>query len=304
MMLREYLGTSWRADPFWLQIPRPTRRVVGVGDFHGQPDPAVVAELVAAQADIYVVGGDTMDSQYASAHASQTREERTRNRQEEVRAEMAQMRAMFEVLLDKTGGRFDVMSGNHDAWSWRQMSQTLPEWAQQYYRTPLEMLVDDLGSRVRLVRYDHTYRHPNGTKAEVPGTEFLYRLGDALFSHMNFTSTKTMQGVTRLYRDWFQEWWRSLALEDIHLICHFHVHSRCLLTASGGHMVLVEPGMGGVPGAETYKFGYEGKWKPSVQGFVMFEQYESGDDWHTDPASIELVAPRMGVYAGVRQEAA
>lgn len=303
-LLREYLGTSWHAEPFYLQVPRPSRRVVGVGDFHGQPDPQVVAELVRAQADVYVIGGDTMDSRYASAHAAMSKEERTRNRQEEARSEAAAVRAMFETLLQETRGRLDIMHGNHESWSFKRVSEVLPEWALQYYRTPLELVTDDLGPRVRLVRYEHTYRHPDGSRADVPGTEFLYRLGDVLFSHMNFTSTKTMQGVTRLYRDWFQEWWRPLGLEAVHLLVHFHVHSRCMVTASGGHMVLVEPGMGGVPGAEAYKFGYEGKWRPSVQGFVMFEQYQSGEDWHTDPASIQLVAPRMGVYGRAESEAA
>ena len=58
-------------------------------------------------------------------------------------------------------------------------------------------------------------------------------------------------------------------------------------------MLLVEPGMGGSITAEAYKTGYNGKWRPGVQGFVVLRQYKDGDDWRTDLGSVEMIAPRV-----------
>jgi hypothetical protein len=204
------------------------------------------------------------------------------------------LRAWFETLIDETDASLYVMRGNHDLWAWKQISALLPEWAVEQYRDPLEMLVGDLGPRVEMVRTDSTYTFPDGSvDQDIPGNEFVYIAGDVLFSHINKASSKTQPGVVKVYRDWFIPWARVLGMGHVRAIVHFHVHQRTLLNEEGGHITLIEPGMAGMPSAEHYKFGYQSKWRPSVQGFVQMTQYLDRQQWRTDLDSVELVAPRQ-----------
>jgi len=293
-VLRRYLHTTYDAEPYFYREPMPTRVVVAAGDFHSKPDPRIVAEMVHTNADIYVLGGDLLDNSFASRHGITTRRDLTRNRAAEARDELAEMRALLETLLEETRGELRVMTGNHDVWPAKTAAEVLPEWLLAFYRDPLEVLLHGLGPRVTEVSQQWQYRFPDGSiDDQVPGSEYAYVLGDILFSHMNFTSTKTQRAVWRLWRDWFKDWRDVLGLESIRVICHFHVHSRTLISAGNGYVTLIEPGMAGLPRAESYKFGYQAKWRPSVQGFLRCIQYQDGHEWKTDIGSIELVAPRV-----------
>lgn len=299
--LRRYLHTTYDAEPYFYRAPQPTRVVVAAGDFHSKPDPRIVAEMVRTNADIYVLGGDLLDNQFASRHGTTSRRDLTRNRAAEARDELAEMRALLETLLEETRGELRVMTGNHDVWPAKTAAEVLPEWLLAFYRDPLEVLLHDLGPRVIEARQQWRYHFPDGSTDDgVPESEYAYTLGDILFSHMNFTSTKTQRAVWKLWRDWFLHWRDVLGLDAIRVICHFHVHSRTLISAGSGYVTLIEPGMAGKPSAESYKFGYQAKWRPSVQGFMRCVQYQDGHEWKTDIGSIELVAPRVVQHMGRR----
>jgi len=295
LLLRQYLDTTWEARKVYVRSPHKTRVVVGVGDFHGKPDSLVTAALIESQADVYVIGGDTTDQQYAARHPSETKAEVMAKERLTYRNEMAEMRAWFEVMQDETSAEFHVLLGNHDQWSLKRAEQVLPAFYLEHFPEPLDILLKDFDpDRVKRVAVQIVVSHSGGTQTDIGKcNEFIYTYGDVLFSHLNKTQSMTESGVSKVFRMWFERWDRTLGLTHIRMICHFHVHARTLKTAKGGHLLLVEPGMGGCVSTESYKHSYQGKWSPSVQGFVRLTQYCFGGEWQTDLDSVELVAPRM-----------
>ncbi len=296
-MLTAYLRTTYQVKAVSPLPARTLRTVAAAGDFHGQPDPDILAMLVATQADIYVLGGDLTDQQHASAHPSMTRDEKRRQLQVGAQAERATMRAMLETLLEETRGDLHIIPGNHDLWTFRQWMASIPAGMLDLYpemldawRDPIDMIADQLGDRVKRVGHEVHYFFPNGggydTKHQ---NEFMYILGDVMFSHLNKTGGVTETGVSKVWRMFFVNWERRLFLRDVRMICHFHVHARNMHVA--GDMLLIEPGMAGLYAIEGYRHGYQAKWRPSVQGFVRFQQYKDGDGWLTDLSSVDMVAP-------------
>jgi hypothetical protein len=287
-VLREYLGTTYSPAPPKRNFKEIT--IAAVGDFHGQPDPRIISELVKCNADIYVFGGDTFDQAQASRWPSETKKQANRRKQESCRDEIAEMRVVIETLLEETDGEIHILLGNHDVRVLKRILEVFPDWVLNYYKDPMELLCDGLEDRVQLVGKDIDLRFPNG---EIYATgmhnEFVYVLGDVLFSHMNFSSSRTEPAVSKLYRMWFTDWERSLNLRHINVIVHFHVHQRTMMSVAGGHLLLIEPGMGGMAETENYKYDYNAKWRPSVRGFLVFKQV----DGVTDPESIQLVAPYL-----------
>lgn len=304
--LRAYLGTTFTPSPFYFSAPRTVRQVAAVGDFHSRPDPAVLAALVRSDPDVLVIGGDMFDNQYASRHPSETRREHRQKVAYGLQDEMAANRAALELLLEETRADIRVMRGNHDQWPLKTVVGTALEWLVEVYRDPLETVVDALGERVQLVGFEVRYRLPSGHTVETGhDNEFMYVLDDVLFSHLNFTTSQTETGVSKLYRHWFSKWRLTLGLADVRVFVHFHVHSRNLQNVDGGHITLIEPGMGGTPAAEGYKHSYQQKWRPSVQGMVRFMQYQqAGGGWRTDSNSIELIAPHLGLGQASKRESA
>lgn len=293
-MLRVYLGTTREPERFYYHAPSSRRTVAGVGDLHGEFDPGILAEMIRTQADVYVIGGDLGDQQYASVHPTMTKAEKRQQARRDMRQECASVRAGIELLLDETRGEIRCLRGNHDAWTWRKVQQVLPDWLAEQVNDPFELMLLGLGPRVQTVGFHVVERLPDGSQYDGDHrNEFMYVLGDVMFSHLNKTNSITESGVSKLYRMWFVEWDKRLKLDHVRVIVHFHVHARNYHTRRGGYMHLIEPGMGGTLASETYKHGYQPKWKPGIQGFVRFVQYRDGDDWVTDLSSIDMVAPRV-----------
>ena len=159
-VLREYLGTT--------SSPAPPKRnskeitIAAVGDFHGQPDPRIISELVKCNADIYVFGGDTFDQAQASRWPSETKKQANRRKQESCRDEIAEMRVVIETLLEETDGEIHILLGNHDVRVLKRILEVFPDWVLNYYKDPMELLCDGLEDRVQLVGKDIDLRFPNG----------------------------------------------------------------------------------------------------------------------------------------------
>ena len=61
----------------------------------------------------------------------------------------------------------------------------------------------------------------------------------------------------------------------------------------GSNWILIEPGAACEPVLESYKVGYQARYRPMSLGCVVFEQEDIGEyQWRTDCASIRLVRPR------------
>lgn len=292
--LRQYLGTTWQARRVYVTAPTKTRTVVACGDWHGNMDEAILAALIEAQADTYIVGGDAFDQAYASSWSPNTPGEAAENAEHTFRQEGANNRATLETLMDNTSAQFLIFLGNHDVRAWRAAYDALPSFILYHWKDPFDMLLHGFGERARVVGHAVEYHFPDGHIQDTKhNDEYIFVYGDVLLSHMNFAGGATETGVSKIWRNWFGEWRLPLGVDHVRMIVHFHVHARNLHSRAGGHMLLVEPGMCGAVTTENYKLGYNGKWKPGVQGFVKFVQHKDDNDWRTDLASVELVAPRV-----------
>lgn len=300
-VLRRYLGTSYRPAPFHISTPVTVRRIVGAGDFHSNADPAVMRAIIDADPDIIVIGGDLGDNTSASRHPAETKADALRRRAVELHETQLADRAIVEELVDSTRAQIRIMTGNHDGWPLRAALQLMPDWVLDMFPEPLDMVCEGLKTRVSRVSLNVKHRFPDDSAIDTGrASEFLYRLGDTLFSHMNFTSSKWRPAVTKLY-DWWRDWAAVLGLEDVRVFVHFHVHQRNMLNMEGGHRVLIEPGMAGLPTSEGYKVGYQPRGRPSVRGIVVLEQYQTLDGWATDMDSVQMVAPRMRTMQAVKR---
>jgi len=293
--LTAYLRTTWDDTRVPLPAPAETRLVCGIGDLHGDPDPLITAALIKAQPDVIVVSGDMTDQQQAGRHGSETKDEARRRRQRAFQDEMTNVRAWLETLLDQTSARLMIFRGNHDQWAFKRARDLLPDWMLDYFNDPLDVLTDALGDRVTIVGQPVIYHHPNGTQQRGGDNEFMFVYGDVLFSHMNYTQSVTETAVSKLHRQWFAKWRRTMGLDHVRVLVQFHSHGRALRSVEGGHMLLVEPGMGGNATVEAYKVSYNTKWGPGIQGFAQIAQHwhKTAQEWRTDFGSVQLVAPRV-----------
>lgn len=293
--LTAYLLTTWEPSSSPLRAPAETRLVCAVGDLHGMPDPLVTAALIEQHPDVVIIGGDLTDQQEASRHGAETRDEASARRQRTLQDELTSVRAWLEVLLERTSARLLILRGNHDQWAYKHMRDLLPAYLIDFFRDPLDVLTTGLGERVSIVGHPVTYTHSNGDVQPGGVNEFMFVYGDALFSHLNFCQSVTETAVNKLHRQWFQQWRLTLGIDHVRVLTQFHSHGRALRSAEGGHVLLLEPGMGGCVTVEAYKVSYNSKWRPGVQGFAAMTQYwdRGAQDWRTDLGSVQLIAPRM-----------
>lgn len=290
--LHEFLETSFTAKK--VSFEGKTRTVVAVGDFHGDPDPHILAKIVEYRPHVIVFGGDTFDQLSASHWPSETKNQAKRRVKRQGRNELKAMRAAVEFLLGATDALIYIMLGNHDVRSVKLLLASMPDWILENYRDPIELLCEGLEDRVVLVDQTVDYTFPDGQIYHTDmSNEFVFVMGDVLFSHMNFTSSMTESACSKLHRKWFMYWERPLGLQHVNVLVQFHSHQRNMLTLSEGHLLLIEPGMAGSIDTEEYKFGYNGQWKPSTRGFLVLNQVENAGTWVTVPDSVELVAPYL-----------
>jgi predicted phosphodiesterase len=273
------------------------RKVVALGDVHGRPNAELVDVIIAEQPDIIVVGGDVLDAAMLSKHGRQINEKRT-----VLRDEFEAGRSFLTRLSQETHADIKVIRGNHDDRAYRVMSDLLQnDWAYQIISETLKIdIIAKLGDllaavthdipRVELVSTALETHWPDGSKHAIAESPYLYVVGDAIVSHMNFCGKRAGAAVQKFY-NWFQDWKIPLRLEHLRVFIQFHGHKAAVLPVEGARVTLVEPGMVADPGAESYKLGYQGYWSPGVVSACVFEQEYVAQRWQTNLSSVRLVFP-------------
>lgn len=285
---RKWIGDSWAPK----SITKSTRsvdieRVCVVGDLHGDPDPHIIRAIVACNPTRIIFGGDSMDSRQASPHKDVgLKNERT------LLEEVSAVRASLEYLLDNTAANIDIIEGNHDQWTKRLISDKIPDWLMDFFTDPLDLIVDGMPKIVRRINTQLTFKYPDGRIEPFTESAFLYPLGDALISHMNFTSKLPGQAVTKL-ANWMEEHRLQLGLPEFALYIQNHGHKSAKLDTRSGWRVLVEPGMGGNMRTEGYKSVYKSSWLFGTPGFTYFEQNYRNGSWFTDRATVRNIQPNV-----------
>lgn len=284
---RAYFGDTWKATEQAEEPISPVhgRRVIALGDLHGLPHPTLIGRIVNWQPDIIIIGGDLLDAGQANPHAKFPHEKGG----DPYRDEAARVRACLQTFLDKTTAKIFVMRGNHDDRWYKRAAEVLPEYLLEFFRDPLELLVYGLGSRVEMVKTQWIVEQPDGALSDLGQSAYMMTLGDALFSHGDFSGTNGGDAVRKLHT-WVGKWRKSLNM-DPSVYVQFHCHQQSMTAFDGGHVLLVEPGMAADPAAETYKIGYTLKWKGGIVGAVcMYQEYTNGE-WITDKNSVFVIRP-------------
>lgn len=292
-MVRQWLGTDYISSRSLIQKGKK-RRVCVVSDYHGTVHPFIAQSLLKEEYDLCIHAGDILDMW--SLHQSRI-EGKSLTQQEKVVTldeEIATMRAWFELLDEKTQAQHIVLMGNHDARLYSLFVKLLDPYLRsesllcRMVRTPLELLTEGLenftiGSR------QMNWVYPDFSVIEAANSQYLYQLGDALISHMNFTGKQSGAAVSKLW-SWVQDYRHNLELSNIRLCLQAHTHSLMLdKNAQGGHVHLVETGCALEATALGYGLVYNGNWTPSAVGYVLFDQYEEESGiWKSDLNSIEL----------------
>lgn len=282
---RKFLGDTWKYTDRDIPDVDDTRRVIAVGDLHGNPDKEILDSIIDLQPDLVIVGGDALDSKQASPHKN----ELAANSKKLIE-EVAIIRAWNERIIDDTDAFMWYVDGNHCNWLRNMVLDVLPEWVLDFFKEPINMIMAGLPEdRIGRVQTLFDMHYPSGYSSELGDTRFLFPIGDTLISHMNFTSATPGGAVLRLVK-WMNQWRQPLGLEDPAVYIQFHGHKVSFAEEAAGWRILVEPGMGGE--SEGYKVNYQGKWSPGALGFCYFEQYFEDDRWLTDRSSVTLVRPR------------
>lgn len=267
-----YLGTSL-VVPDGSPLPlSDARRIVAVGDLHGAPSAPLLAALIALQPDIVVVGGDLTNQQQVSPHVQTPSKQR---QQLTLREEMARVRAYLEtILMELPQAVILIMRGNHDDWAYRKAAELLPAYLLDFFQDPLDVLLAGLPeSRVELVTSEWAAHTPAGNIEEFGQSQYMLILGDALFSHGNFTSGQEGGAVRKLHQWLYDKGWTDyLGMPKLRVLCQFHGHKIAHLRPHGGLMHWIEPGMACDPAVENYKAEYKVSWSPGAQGGVYLEQ--------------------------------
>lgn len=287
--IRKYLETTLSPKAYKLAShPSKLRAIVAVGDLHGNPHPALLPHIIALQPDLIAIGGDAFDLAKFSAHPKEWGE-----RSEEFEAELRRLVAYIEILLTKTKAMIIIMRGNHDNRVYRMLSDLIPGHLLQFIKIkdPLQLLVDGLNSpRVSLNMQQVTAHAPRIPEVELGKSAYLLPLGDAVLSHNNFTGGEPGQAALKLQK-WSDEWHQYLGWAEPRLLVQFHVHQWSFQFKRGGHLCLVEPGMGGSPAIESYKTGYASKWKPGTLGALSFTQQCINGEWVTLLETVKPILP-------------
>lgn len=276
------------------------RRICVVSDYHGTIHPFIAESLLKTDYDLCIHAGDILDMwalhQARIEGKSLTNQEKGSTVDEEIQI----MRTWFELLDEHTTAQHIVLMGNHDARLYAQFVRLLDPILRsesllcRMFKTPLDLLVEGLenftiGSR------EMEWSYPDGMTLIAAESQYLYQLGDALVSHMNFTGKTPGTAVNKLW-SWVQDYRIPLGLTDIRLCLQAHTHSLMLdKNTQGGSVNLVETGCALTATALGYGLVYNGNWAPSSVGYVTFEQnwQEPGVDpktgsWHTDLNSVQL----------------
>lgn len=286
---RKWIGDSWEPKSVNKSNRSPlSRRVCAVGDLHGDPDPHIIRAIAACDPTHIIIGGDSMDSKQASPHIDEGKKN-GRTLMEEASA----VRASFEYLLDNTSAIIDIIEGNHDQWTKKLVTEKVPEWLLDFFTDPLDLIVDGLPvNRVHRINTQLTFMYPDGRVTPFTESRFLYPFGDALISHMNFTSKLPGQAVTKLAA-WIEEHRQQLGLPEFALYIQNHGHKSAKLDTRSGWRVLVEPGMGGNMQTEGYKSVYKTSWLLGTPGFTYFEQNNIAGEWLTNRSTIKNIQPNV-----------
>jgi len=289
---RRYFGDTWHYTGQPYAEPFQWRRVVAVGDIHGDPDPLILAEIIAQEPHIIILGGDILDAQRLGTHPQ---DEPRKSRS--LREELTTTRAALQHLLDNTKAAIVIMRGNHDARAFKRMKEALAlagEDLELLFNDPLRLLIAGLPqTRVQIIDTRFDFVAPNGYREEADSTQYLYRVGeDAIVSHCNFSGKQPGQAVDKLNKE-ISEHYPRLGWSEPRLLIQMHGHKIAHIERQAGHKVLVEPGMGGRMTTESYKVGYKMVWQPGSLGFVAFDQVERESGvWQTDLGSVQVVRPR------------
>jgi hypothetical protein len=266
--------------------PKITRKVVGVGDIHSSPSKLITEAIINEKPQIVFLGGDTLDASSFSTHPRTSREHKLKFKEE-----MRKCRDEFLMPLhENTGADLWAIEGNHENRVHRLLRDYFPDDAiDALFLNPLEIIGAGL-DRYEVVSMDQKYHHPNGDTEDMVPTDYMYLVGDVLFSHMNFCGKNPGDGVKKL-RNWAIEWAKPLGFPEIRCFVQFHGHKVYHGEVEGGHVALIEPGMGGSPASEHYKVGYDAKWGPGNLGAVSIEQEFTNKQWKTILSSIKILKP-------------
>jgi hypothetical protein len=283
-----YLGTSLTLPPHAPTPETDARRIVAIGDLHGAPSAAMLAAVIRAKPDVVVIGGDLTNQQQASAHGFSRQDKQTT-----IRQELANVRAFIEaILLYLPDCIILIMRGNHDDWLMKKAADLLPAYLLEFVQDPFDVLMAGLPpERVELVKTEWQAHTPHDNPTEFGHSEYMLVLGDALFSHANFTAAQPGGAVTKLH-NWLygdKGWAAYLGLPRLPILCQFHGHKIADLQPQGGNARWFEPGMGCEPYVESYKAGYQVGWAPGALGALCLDQEYIDQGWRTYNA--ELLKP-------------
>lgn len=289
----QWMGTQYTST-YKVTLEGPYRKVVVVSDYHGTVHPNIAKWLLENEYDICIHAGDILDQW--SVHASRLNG-RTLTMQEKetyLDEEIQTMRAWFELLDEKTNAQHIVLHGNHDVRVEQTFIKLLAPILRndslmvRMFRTPLELLVEDLAN-FELGQKEMTWQYPSGMLRQAASSKYLYQLGDALISHMNFVGAQPGTAVNKLW-NWLQAYRDVIVgLQDIRFCMQAHTHSFMLdKNCQGGHVYLAETGCALDAPALGYSLIYDGNWTPAAVGLTTFNQFLENGNWKTELESIQL----------------
>lgn len=288
----QWLGTGYTSTPRE-SLASDQRTVVVVSDYHGTVHPFIEQALLQDEYDICIHAGDILDQWGMHKSRLEGKSLTMQERESCLDEEIQRMRAWFELLDEHTDAEHIVIAGNHDVRVEAAFVRLLDPLIRnesllvRMFRTPLQLLVEGLG-KFSLCQQPMNWTYPNGQQDHAADSKFIYQLGDALVSHMNFTGRQPGSAVSALWR-WVQDYRHVLGLSDIRLCLQAHTHSLMLdKNCQGGHVNLVETGCAMRADALGYSLTYNGNWTPGAVGYVTFTQYCRDGQWQTDLDSVQL----------------
>lgn len=284
---RREFGDSWneaKAPP--IREPGQHRKILAFGDTHGNPSKRLLPVIIAESPDLIVIGGDSLDCDEINPHPRPIHKKKIT-----IKEDIACNRAFLQAVRERVPAPIDIMTGNHDKWPHRAIADAGLDWLFELYPEPLELIAEGIPD-VGLVGAGLSYKLPDEAMIPFSDTPFLYPLGDAILSHMNFTS-KHPGAVLPKIAEWLMEWYRPMGLPEPALVIQFHTHKSSRIEKQGGYLTLIEAGMASDPSNEAWKVEYQPKWTPGVLGMVVFEQDRdpTSGEWKTDRSSIRVIHP-------------
>lgn len=266
-----------------IQVYREKRKVVVAGDVHSRPLFSLTQKIVEEKPDIIVIGGDLFDASKLNSHG------RSKGTSLEFKQEITECRNLIKTFLDETNAVIYILKGNHEARLERVLQEILPDEIADYISE-----IVDLRNLATVGLNDEGRIKIAETINDVGVSPYWMTLGDALISHMNFTSKKPNESVMKLY-DWYIKWRRVLKLPDIKCLIQCHTHKFSMSRVEGGEILLAEPGVLGERRIDAYQIVYNGSWIPSVPGAFMFVQEEFSENdaslWKTQLDTARHLTP-------------